>query len=104
MFKRYNITTYNQTRIYNPDFKKIYIDLPFKCKCNHSNYPEVLDLTTAIVGNCYIHCNYCDTYYKLVTNETLAKILQFYIEEIPKKEVMESIMLSKYKYTLFEVE
>jgi len=104
MDKSYNFTTFNQTRLYNLNFEKLCIDLPFKCKCNHPNYPRILDLTKAVVGNCYIHCNHCDAYYKLITDDISAKILQFYIEEISKKDVMESIMLGKYKYTLFEVE
>jgi len=99
----YNYCIYNQTRLYFSS-DEIHMDLHFKCdKCSTT---KMLDLKKAVTGNCYVHCNKCDIYYKLTYDSLNTSNLKFYLKEIPKRDAMEGMMFTKngYGYTVFEVE
>jgi len=100
MRKKFNYLEFNQSQLYFSN-NKVYFEIHFKCeKCN---FTKILDLKNAIVGNCYIHCNTCDIYYKLTYNIKKIEILEYYLKVISKKEVMENIMFAKNGYTIIEV-
>jgi len=85
-----------------PGKQTLKFEMYFECEnCGFIN--EKINLMNMNAGNGYIHCNKCDSYYKLIYNAKETSELSFYLEKIPKKEVMENTMFAKHGYTIMEV-
>jgi len=98
----YNLCVYNQTKLHFSN-NTISMFIHFKCeKCG--NIHKGIDLRKAVIGNCYFHCNNCDSYYRLTYDSLDTDRLKFFLKDISKKEVMEnSILFSKNGYTIKDV-
>jgi len=73
-----------------------------------------IDLDGIIYNDLYTHCNYCNSYYELVTDVSRTinskgiteGLITFNEKEIPKKKLFDRIAINGnfYNYSLFEIE